>query len=80
MNDIEQEMVSAAVPEAVDRPSPLPPVRGRGFVLERLLTLNAVVSVLILSWSALVLRKPVLAQRAWAGFCKRFSWLVGGFR
>ncbi|HWE62917.1 MAG TPA: hypothetical protein VHB98_14480 [Chloroflexota bacterium] len=65
-------------PMEPDHPEPLPPVRGRGFLLERLLTVNALVSMLMLSWSFLVLRRPARARRAWHALCRRFPGFVGG--
>jgi hypothetical protein len=63
-----------------ERPDPLPAVRGRGFLLERLLTVNTVVSLALLSWSALVLRRPALARTAWRSVRRKFPRLVGGSR
>lgn len=67
----------APPPLEPDHPEPLPPARGRGFLLERLLSFNGLVSLLMLSWSALVLRRPALARNTWRAVRRRFPKFVG---
>lgn len=69
--------INAPPPLEPDQPEPLPPAKGHGFLLERLLTINALVSALMLSWSFLVLRRPARARTAWQVVCRRFPSLVG---
>jgi hypothetical protein len=70
--------IDAPPPLEPDQPEPLPPVKGRGFLLERLLTVNALISLLMLTWSFLVLRRPARARIAWQRLCRRVPWLLGG--
>src|SRR5260370_7035978 len=58
-------------------PMPLPAARGRGFLAERLLSINSLVSLLLLGWSAAVLRRPELAWGAVRWLRRHFPWLVG---
>ena len=44
---------------------------------ERLFSLNGLVSLVMLSWSALVLIKPALLRNLIRGCWRRWSWLVG---
>jgi hypothetical protein len=78
LKGMEPPIINTPLPEEPDQPEPLPPARGRGFLLERLLTINALVSLLLLSWSFLVIRRPARAQAAWRAFCRRFPAFVGG--
>ena len=64
-------------PGVPDEPMPLPAARGRGFLAERLLSINSLVSLLLLSWSAAVLRRPELAWGAVRWLRRHFPWLVG---
>jgi hypothetical protein len=61
-----------------DEPIPLPPARGRGFLMERLFTVNALVSLGMLAWSAMILRNPRLARRTWQALRRAFPGFVGG--
>ena len=51
-------------PGLPDHPEPLPPARGRGFLAERLLSINSLVSLAMLGWSVAVLRRPALLHTA----------------
>ena len=62
----------------VDEPDPLPPARGRGFLTERMLSVNGLVSLAMLAWSALALRRPALARDAIATFRRRTPWVIYG--
>lgn len=68
----------SAAPVEVDEPDPLPPARGRGFLAERLLSVNGLVSLAMLAWSAIALRRPSLARGALATFRRRAPWLLYG--
>ena len=67
-----------APPVEVDEPDPLPPARGRGFLAERLLSVNGLVSLTMLSWSAVALRRPALARAAILALRRRAPWLIDG--
>ena len=60
-----------------DQPEPLPPARGHGIVAERLISVNGVISLLLLSWGAMALRRPDRARRVWLGLWRRVPWLIG---
>jgi hypothetical protein len=64
-------------PELPDEPEPLPPARGHGIVAERLISINGLISLLLLSWGALALRRPDLTRRVLLGLWRRVPWLVG---
>lgn len=65
-------------PGVPDSPEPLPPARGSGIYAERLLSINGLVSLIMLSWSMLILRRPGLARHVVASLGRRFPWLVDG--
>lgn len=65
-------------PEVADHPEPLPPARGRGFLAERLLSINSLVSLTMLTWSVAVWRRPALLRRALQAAHRYVPWLVGG--
>lgn len=64
-------------PGLPDHPEPLPPARGRGFLAERLLSINSLVSLAMLGWSVAVLRRPSLLHNTLRGVRRHASWLVG---
>ncbi|MGH2391147.1 MAG: hypothetical protein ACRDIE_23370 [Chloroflexota bacterium] len=64
-------------PGLADHPEPLPPARGRGFLAERLLSVNSLVSVIMLSWSVAVLRRPSLLRAALNAARRYAPWLLG---
>jgi hypothetical protein len=64
-------------PGLPDEPVPLPPARGHGIVAERLISLNGLISLLLLCWGALALRRPDLVRRAGLGLWRWLPWLVG---
>ena len=75
-----------AMADQISRPvsSPLPKredsasrVRGGAFLMERLITVNALISLVMLTWSALVLRKPDRARQAWQHLRRAWPGLVG---
>jgi hypothetical protein len=74
MADRPSHIASSLLPEQED---PAPRVRGGAFLMERLITVNALVSVLMLAWSALVLRKPDRARQAWQYLRRAWPGLVG---
>ena len=65
-------------PEVPDSPQPLPPARGSGIYAERLLSINGLVSLIMLIWSAVILCKPGVGRRAVAAAVRRFPWFVYG--
>ena len=64
-------------PDLPDHPEPLPPARGRGFLAERLLSMNTLVSLTMLGWSVAVLRRPALLHNTVRGLQRHAPWLVG---
>ncbi|HVA88528.1 MAG TPA: hypothetical protein VNL71_01675 [Chloroflexota bacterium] len=64
-------------PGLPDHPEPLPPARGRGFLAERLLSINSLVSLAMLGWSVAVLRRPGLLWNALRAIRRLAPWLVG---
>lgn len=64
-------------PGLPDHPEPLPPARGRGFLAERLLSINSLVSLAMLSWSVAVLRRPGLLPSVLRIVRRLAPWLVG---
>jgi hypothetical protein len=46
-------------------------------VAERLISVNGLISLLLLSWGALALRRPDLVRRVGLGLWRRLPWLVG---
>jgi hypothetical protein len=63
-------------PGLPDHPEPLPPARGRGFLAERLLSINSVVSVIMLGWSVAVLRRPSLLRAVLRAARRSMPWLL----
>jgi hypothetical protein len=59
-----------------DRPEPLKPAAGHGIVAERLVSVNGLISLLMLMWSATVLRKPAILRGTLSSLHRRFPWLV----
>ncbi|MDB5057720.1 MAG: hypothetical protein JWO59_1192 [Chloroflexi bacterium] len=64
-------------PELPDQPEPLPPARGHGIVAERLISVNGLISVLMLSWALIALRNPKIPRRLIRSFWRRFPRIVG---
>ncbi|MGH2411479.1 MAG: hypothetical protein ACRDGS_14105 [Chloroflexota bacterium] len=64
-------------PDLPDHPEPLPPARGRGFLAERLLSINSLVSLAMLSWSVAALRRPGLLPSVLRTVRRLAPWLVG---
>ncbi|HXT37592.1 MAG TPA: hypothetical protein VN837_18610 [Chloroflexota bacterium] len=64
-------------PGLPDHPEPLPPARGRGFLAERLLSINSLVSLAMLSCSVAVLRRPGLLPSVLRTVRRLAPWLVG---
>ena len=64
-------------PDLPDHPEPLPPARGHGLLAERLLSMNSLVSLAMLSWSVAVLRRPALLHNTVCGLQRHVPWLVG---
>src|SRR5260370_11374217 len=69
---------SASDDDVPDQPTPLNPARGHGIVAERLVSLNGLISLIMLSWSFVVLRKPAVLRRALSNLQRRFPRIVGG--
>jgi len=49
----------------------------QGIVAERLFSLNGLISLIILTWSAAVLRRPALLWGVLQGLGRHLPWLVG---
>jgi hypothetical protein len=60
-----------------DQPVPLNGARGHGIVAERLVSVNGLISLIMLSWSLVVLRRPTILHRLIYGFWRRFPLIVG---
>jgi hypothetical protein len=73
----EPELPPPSDPLVPDRPEPLKPAAGHGIVTERLVSMNGLISLLMLLWGAAVLRNPALLRAVLSGLCRRFPWLVG---
>jgi hypothetical protein len=63
--------------ELADKPVPLIPAQDKGIVAERLVSINGLISLVILSWSALVLVKPAVLRKAIQGVARRCPSIVG---
>jgi hypothetical protein len=76
MND-DQVLPPPPEPLVADHPEPLIPAAGHGIVAERLVSMNGLISLVMLIWSAVVLRNPALFRARVARFGQQFPWLVG---
>jgi hypothetical protein len=46
-------------------------------VAERLVSINGLISLIMLSWSAVTLAHPAMLRRVIHGFWRRWPWIVG---
>lgn len=62
--------------ELPDQPIPFDPARGHGLVAERLVSVNGLISLVLLSGSAMALWGPAKSRALLDGIWRRCPWLV----